>query len=38
MFQSVFLGGGGIFVGVANVEIQTNALFTWGWVGRVEVS
>lgn len=37
MFQIVFLGGGGTFVGAANVEIQTNALFTWGWVGRVEV-
>lgn len=37
MLEIVFLGGGGIFVHEANVEIQTNALFTWDWVGRTEV-
>ena len=31
------VGGGGILVYETNVEIQTNALFTWDWVGRVEV-
>lgn len=30
-FQTVFLGGGGIFLQEANVEMQTNALFTWDW-------